>query len=78
MAKKGNRPNQTSKEYFQGLNITFFGLLMGQLIFTGVAYFVGSGDPMKEGDSLLAIFKIVVPVFMVAGFFGSSFVANRR
>jgi MFS family permease len=63
---------QSSKEYFHALQIIYFALIAGQVLFGLLTfYLIQSG--LFDGDQkdLRNIFIYIVPVFVVGGIFGS-------
>lgn len=65
---------QTSKEYFNGLTIIHAALLIGQVLFACVAYYLNSNEPFSNNSrGLNDVFQIVAPIFVVGGIMGSTF-----
>ncbi len=56
---------------FRNLNILFLALLLGQLLFAGVAYFLNMDKDPAEAAMKNADFAILVPGALLAGFLGA-------
>jgi MFS family permease len=70
---------QTSGEYFRSLIIVFFGLIIGQVIFGLLSFFLVSTKRFSsEGTDLSSVFIYVVPIFVLAGFILSSLLFKNR
>ena len=67
---------QTSKEYFKGLSILHGALAIGQVLIGGILYYI-SGDEDENAINLLQIFTYVVPLLLVGGLLGSTFLSKR-
>ncbi|MEL6191947.1 MAG: hypothetical protein AAFR66_07850 [Bacteroidota bacterium] len=69
-----NTHGQTSKEYLNYLQLIHGAMLIGQVLFAGVAIFLTSegGLGQSEGD-LNDIFKLLAPVLVLGGIAGSIF-----
>ncbi len=69
---------QTSKEYFKALQIVYFALIAGQVLF-GLLTFYLIQTGLFDGDQkeLRNIFIYIVPVFVVGGLFGSSILFKK-
>jgi hypothetical protein len=62
---------QTSKDYFRTLQIIFFALIAGQVVFCLIVFFlIRTGDFNAELQDLKNIFFIIVPVFVIGGYLG--------
>ena len=71
---------QTSKSYLSQLTLIHGAMLVTQIGFALVAYFLyatGQIDP-SGADDLAKIFQIIVPVFMVASFIGGSILIRSQ
>jgi hypothetical protein len=79
-----NNIQQTVKSYFMALQIVYFALIAGQLIFAFLSfYLIRSGLFDGEQAELRNIFIYIVPVFVVGGLFIShllfkSFLNNAK
>lgn len=74
-----NTQAQTSQAYFTLLKVLHTALLMGQILFAGVSYFLHqSGSLQLNVEELASIFKIVVPILVVGAFFGSQFLFKSK
>ncbi len=65
-----------SQEFFRSLDILFFAMLVGQVLFAGVVYFLlidGNAD-----DSLNSIFMMAVPFLGISGFLGGRFLYQQQ
>ncbi|MEM7513351.1 MAG: hypothetical protein AAF388_20655 [Bacteroidota bacterium] len=67
-----NTHGQTSKEYLSYLQLLHAALIIGQVLFAGVAIFVTSKEGPLSGD-LNDIFKLVAPILVLGGIAGSIF-----
>lgn len=69
----------TSKQYFSGITIIYFALLLGQLFFVAMAMFLQFSTNAFPGDEKLGyIFLMVASVFAVGGYFASQMVFKKR
>ena len=69
----------TSKEYFNGLTVFHATLLIGQVLFGVVAFYLNSNVLVKEDmEDLNKIFQIVVPIFIISGLLGSKLLTKIR
>ena len=66
----------TSTEYFKGLNLIFLAMMVGQILFAGIAYFI-SLDKTDEND-LYSIMIMVVPMVAISGFIGGRFLFQQQ
>ena len=58
--------SQTSREYFRTLQIIFYSLIAGQVIFGLVAFFIHQSMTMNPSEKELRdILKFVIPVIML-------------
>ena len=64
---------QTSKEYFTFLTILHSAMLMVQVMFAAVAYYLVSSGQFTGDQGLDGVFKIAAPAVVFAGFMGSKF-----
>jgi hypothetical protein len=63
---------QTSKEYFKTLQIIFYALITGQLLFGLVALFLHQKIGLDNGlNDLKNIFLYIVPIFIAGGYLSS-------
>ena len=72
----------TTRTYFTQLNIILFAFIAGQLIFTGVAYYLNefqdfSGSP-ESNAGLVDLFQFIVPAMAVGGVAMSTFLYRSR
>jgi hypothetical protein len=69
----------TSKEYFRILNILYFALFAGQVLFGVVILgFSLSGETIQEGLEFRDVFTIIVPLFFVGGIYGSHMLFKNK
>ncbi|MFN3316402.1 MAG: hypothetical protein ACK40K_06295 [Raineya sp.] len=74
-----NTQIQTSQAYFTSLRILHIALLMGQILFAGVVFFLNeSGNLELKVVELAPMFKILVPILVVGAFFGSQFLFKAK
>ncbi|MEM6768358.1 MAG: hypothetical protein AAF655_25695 [Bacteroidota bacterium] len=67
-----NTHGQTSKEYLNYLQLIHAALIIGQLLFAGVAIFlISQGGPLSE--DLTDIFQLLAPILVLGGIAGSIF-----
>jgi hypothetical protein len=70
---------QTSTEYFRFFIIAFYGLIIGQVLFGLLSFFLVSTNSFSsEGADLRSVFIYVVPVFVLTGFFLSNLIYKNR
>lgn len=63
---------QTSKEYFKTLQIIYFALIAGQVIFGLVTLYLHQIIGLDTGlQNLRSIFLYIVPIFIIGGYLGS-------
>jgi MFS family permease len=63
---------QTSKDYFRTLQIIYYALIAGQVIFGLVALFLNQMIGLDTGlNDLRNIFLFIVPIFIVCGYLAS-------
>lgn len=75
MAQNG----QTSKEYFSTMTIIHAGLLMAQVVFGVIAYFLKTnGMFQSNGDEVSGILMIIVPAVVVGGIAASYFISKQQ
>lgn len=65
------------RPFFQQLNILYLALLAGQLLFCGVAYFLIYNNMTDHQPPDDALFKTLVPLFILGGA-GAAYFLNRR
>ncbi|MEO0895877.1 MAG: hypothetical protein AAFY71_05735 [Bacteroidota bacterium] len=65
----------TTKTYFSSLTILWFAFIMGQILFAGVAYYVGKTDGLlgEEESTLENLFIYIVPAVAVSAIGISTF-----
>ena len=70
---------QTSKEYFKALQIVYYALIAGQVLFGLLAFYLIQ-TRLFDGDQkeLRDIFIYIVPVFVAGGLFGSGILFKSR
>lgn len=68
----------TIREYFSQLNIIHIALLMGQILFLLIIYFINHEVEMSDGDDLEASFKLIAPLLAVGGFIASLTISKSR
>lgn len=74
-----NSPAQTSQQYSMALTVIHGALLMGIVMFSGVAWFVNQNSPMNMGDTQeLQIFQMLLPFFVVASIGGTMYLGWKR
>jgi hypothetical protein len=65
---------QTAQAYLTSLSILHLALLMGQIFFAGITYYLHQSGSLQMGMSELAsMLKIVVPVLVLGAIIGSHF-----
>jgi MFS family permease len=70
---------QTSKEYFKALQVIYFALIAGQIIFGLIAFFLNQEAGFySEDPQLRSIFIFIVPVFVIGGFMASKIFFKKR
>ncbi|MEO1654320.1 MAG: hypothetical protein AAFU64_12315 [Bacteroidota bacterium] len=71
--------HQTSKQYFTVLGILHIAMLMGQVIFLGVVFFIlnSEGAALEADPALELIMQVGIAVFIVMGLFGGNFLFKR-
>ena len=71
---------QTSRQYLRAINIVFFGLLGGQLLFALITLYLHLGLDYSFGEvaDIQNIFMILVPVMVLNGFVTGQLVYNSR
>ena len=65
------------KPVFQQLNVLYYALLGGQLLFAGVVYFLLSNDMTAHAPPAASVFQWLVPPVILAGA-GAAYLLNRR
>jgi len=69
---------QTSKEYFKAMQIVYYALIAGQVLFALLSfYLIRTGSFDGEQSELRNIFIYIVPVFVVGGLFGSNIMFKK-
>lgn len=70
---------QTSKEYFKGINIIYFAIISGILIFMSIAVFLNSINSFATDDAFtVKIITIILLVLLSAGLLGSQLLFNKK
>lgn len=70
-----NTNKQTSREYFKSLKIIYYALIAGQLFFASTSLYLQlSGNFDTEVKDIRDVFLYVVPLFVIAGIFGSNYI----
>lgn len=70
---------QTSKEYFKGINIIYFAIISGILIFMSIAVFLNSINSFATDDAFtVKIITVVLLVLLSAGLLGSQLLFNKK
>lgn len=70
---------QTSREYFKAFTIIHFALLMGQVVFASVVYYlISSGSVSNKITDLDEVFIYAAPLAVLGGIAGSIFVTKQR
>jgi hypothetical protein len=70
---------QTTGAYFGMLTTLHLAMLMGQVIFALVVwYLVSSGQVAAENSQLNDVFRLLVPLVIVGGLIGSRYMARAR
>lgn len=70
---------QTSKDYFKGLNIVYFALIVGQLFFVTIAIFIGLNMPIAiEEAEVRMIVTIVISLLVASGISASHMIFNSK
>jgi len=62
---------QTSKQYFRGLKIIHFALIMGLVAFVGVGSFLVSTSSASKSSTDVELFSVIAPILAVIAFFTS-------
>jgi|WetSurMetagenome_2_1015567.scaffolds.fasta_scaffold429425_1 hypothetical protein len=62
-----NEKPQTSKEFFISLQIIFWALIAGQLMFTLIVIFLRANQFVAGTEELGKIFSVIVPLLCVSG-----------
>lgn len=68
---------QTSKEYFTSLTIIHGAMLIGQVLFAAVAWFLNQDGPLGDTESV-SVLRIVVPVALIGGLVGNQLFTRSR
>jgi hypothetical protein len=68
---------QTSKEYFKSIRIIYFALLIGQLLFAGVSFFLNQGIMFQPND-LRDTLIYIVPIVIINAMLLSNFLYKRK
>jgi hypothetical protein len=69
----------TSKEYFKILDILYFSLLAGQIIFALITLYLNlSGTINAQHNEFRDIFLVLVPIFVAAGIYASHIMYKNR
>lgn len=67
-----NTNQNTSKAYFTSLQIIYYALIAGQVMFGIICLSLIQSGKFETGDTVLSsVFSIIVPLFAIAGIFGS-------
>jgi hypothetical protein len=69
---------QTSREYFRSLQIVFYALIAGQLIFAMIALSLRQTGSIDIVDGLDDVFLFIVPLFIIGGVTGSWLFSRNR
>lgn len=70
---------QTSGAYFSSLLIVFYGLILGQVVFGLISFFLVNTNNFKsDGAALSSVFIYIIPVFALGGFILSSLIFKNR
>jgi len=69
---------QTSKEYFNTLAIIHAALIIGQLLFACVAFYVNSKGETADESELNDLLLLAAPILAFSGIIGSSFLTKTR
>lgn len=70
---------QTSETYFRSLLIVFYALIIGQVFFGLISFFLVSTNNLKsEGADLSSVFIFIIPVFALGGFISSNLIYRNR
>jgi len=70
---------QTSGDYFRSLIIVFYGLIIGQVFFGLISFFlVSTKNFNSDGADLRSVFIYVVSIFCLAGFILSNLIFKNR
>jgi len=73
-----NKP-QTSKEFFLNLTILHASLIIGQVLFIVIFFYMNSsGTEGSGGEDLDQVFQLIIPIAVIGGLFGSMVLPNRR
>lgn len=70
-------PESTSKPFFSTLNIIFFGLLSGQLIYFAIALFLIQSGNMKGIEGVETVFMFITPVVVFFSIFASKMIYSK-
>ena len=74
-----NTKKQTSKEYFKTLQIIYYALVAGQLIFVSIGfYMVKTGRFNINNPSLNNVFIYIIPLIVIGGVLLSNFIFNKK
>lgn len=69
----------TSGAYFRSLVMVYYGLLIGQVLFGFLSFFLVRTHILKsEGEDLSRIFIYIIPVFVLGGFIASNLLFKNR
>lgn len=70
---------QTSGVYFRSLIIVFYSLIIGQVFFGLISFFLVSTNNIKsEGADLRSVFIYIIPVFVLVGLILSNLIFKNR
>lgn len=73
-----NIPESASKPFFSTLNIIFFGLLSGQLIYFAIGLFLIQSGNMQGIEGIETIFMFITPVVVFTSIFASKLIYNKQ
>ncbi len=69
------RKQITSKEFFNGLSIVFYALIIGLVFFALVSFYLQQNN---FGKTEMNIFKYIVPIFIYGAFRGGSILFKKQ
>lgn len=70
---------QTSRQYFFFLTVVHSAMLLGQVMFGAIAWFLQQrGDMGSQDLASLSVLRLVVPGVLIAGLLGNQFLTRTR
>lgn len=68
----------TSKEYFKAIQIVYYGLIAGLVLFAGISFYLHQLGNYPGSAELKDIFIYIVPLFVIGGMVGSNIIFKSR